>query len=155
MIYTESGNRRTVQPGAIPTDLEMLENLDDWEIVDDTPDPRGYDLIGRDLERGAADEKIGTIDGLLASPATQRAYFAVVDTGGWFSNKRFLVPLDGIEFRDGSAYGPFVKERFENAPEWHEGDRDWDRHYAYWSGLYPEPGAAPVTAEGATIEYRE
>ena len=129
---------RAYQPGQIPSDLDKLENLDDWEIADGEIDPRGFALIGRD------GDKIGTIENLLASPTTQQAHFAIVDTGGWFSHKLFLVPMDYLRFGDSSASGPFTKEQFRKAPEWHEGDRDYDRYYSYWSAF----GAAqPVSGD--------
>jgi uncharacterized protein (TIGR02271 family) len=113
--------------------------MDDWEIADGDTDPRGYDLMGRD------GEKIGTIDNLLCSPTTQQAHFAIVDTGGWFSHKKFLVPMEYLHFGGGRASGPFTKELFQKAPEWHDGDRDYGRYFSYW--MNP---AAPVAASTGT-----
>lgn len=116
----------------IPSDLDRIENLDGWEIADYEPDPRGDKLMGRD------GEEIGKIDSLLASPSTGKAYFAVVDTGGWFENKKVAVPLEQIQFNpdEDKAYGPYVKDQFRKAPEYRYGDRDYTGYYGYWSGLH-------------------
>lgn len=135
MTYTDTMNRSVDQRRSVPNDLAKLEEMDDWEIADGDTDPRGYELLGKD------GEKIGTLENLLCSPTTQEAHFAIVDTGGWFSNKKFLVPLELLHFGGGRASGPFTRERFQNAPQWHNGDRDYDRYYRYWT-----TGAAPVSA---------
>lgn len=115
---------------ALPGDLRRIENLDDYELADDEPDPRGWDFIGRD------GDKIGTIKSLLASPSKKKAYFAVVDAGGWLNNKLFAVPLAAVRFDadDEKAFGPYPKEQFTNAPEYREREPQHDRHYGYWRG---------------------
>jgi uncharacterized protein (TIGR02271 family) len=134
MTYTDTygrGAHADYGHERIPDDLTRLENLDDWEIAEGEPDPRGYDLIDRD------GEKIGTIENLLASPTTQKAHFAIVDTGGWFQNKRFTVPLEELDFdADASrAYFAHTRAEFKEAPEYYEGFRDYDRCTAYWGSL--------------------
>lgn len=115
----------------IPTDLENLEMLDDWELGENEPDPRGYDLIGRD------GEKIGTIRNLLASPSMQKAYFAVVETGNWLGNRRYAVPLHDISFdtKADRANSRYVREQFRQAPEYGDGNRDFGPSSSYWSRL--------------------
>lgn len=148
MTYRDTMANRGGEYGheRIPDDLDTLQNLDDWEIADGEPDPRGYDLIGRD------GEKIGTIENLLASPTTQRVYFAIVDTGGWFNNKRFALPLREISFDTdrSQARGPYTKAQFEAAPEYVEGTRDYDRYYSYWTGP-SMAGAHEGYVEGTTV----
>jgi uncharacterized protein (TIGR02271 family) len=137
MAYADTTDRRDYGSGAtIPSDLEKLEDLGDWEIAEGETDPRGYDLMGGD------GQTIGTIENLLASPSTQKAHFAIVETGGWFDNRRFAVPLYAIEFKGGRAYTPFVREQFQSAPEWHHGDGDWNRYDSYWMGLAAVPAAS-------------
>jgi uncharacterized protein (TIGR02271 family) len=114
----------------IPGDLDRIDNLDGWEIADYEPDPRGHKLMGRD------GKEIGKIDSLLASPSSGKAYFAIVECGGWFNNKKFVVPLEQIQFNpdENKAYAPYVQDQFRNAPEWREDNRDFNRYYTYWSG---------------------
>ncbi len=152
MTYANTLNRPQQDSGFIPGDLAFLEEMDDWQIAEGENDPRGYNLIG------LGQESIGSIENLLASPTTQRAHFAVVNTGGWFSNRRFLVPMQSISIRDGEAYCAFTKAHFESGPEWHEDDADYDRHFIYWSGLgssQPSAGAATASGEEAVIPVIE
>jgi uncharacterized protein (TIGR02271 family) len=116
---------------AIPSDLRRLRELEGFEIVEGDIDPRGWDLIGRD------GEKIGKIDGLLASPSARRAYFAVVNTGGWLQNKLFAIPLSAISFDryQKSARAPYLKKQFHGAPEYRESDRNFTSYSDYWTNL--------------------
>ena len=41
---------------------------------------------------GPGDEKLGEIDDVVFDEATGAIVYVVVDTGGWLSNKRFIVP---------------------------------------------------------------
>jgi uncharacterized protein (TIGR02271 family) len=131
---------------SIPDDLDALQNLSDWEIADGEPDPRGFDVIGAD------GEKIGTIENLLASPTTERVYFAIVNTGGWFNNKQFALPMRDLRFDTdrGQAYGPYTRAQFEAAPEYVEGTRDYNRYYGYWTGP-SMAGAHEGSVEGTTV----
>ncbi len=38
-------------------------------------------------------DKLGEVDGFILDPDAQRAYYIVVDSGGWFSSRKFLVPI--------------------------------------------------------------
>jgi uncharacterized protein (TIGR02271 family) len=116
---------------SIPNDLRRLRDLEGFEIVEGDIDPRGWDLIGRDGER------IGKIDGLLVSPSARKAYFAVVNTGGWLQNKLFAIPLDTINFDryQKNARAPYLKKQFHDAPEFHESERNFQRYNEYWTGL--------------------
>jgi uncharacterized protein (TIGR02271 family) len=116
---------------AIPTDLRRLRDLEGFEIVEGDIDPRGWELIGRD------GEKIGKIDGLLVSPSARKAYFALVNTGGWLQNKLFAIPLSAISFDpyQKTAQAPYLKKQFHNAPEYRESDRNFQRYDDFWTGI--------------------
>jgi sporulation protein YlmC with PRC-barrel domain len=45
---------------------------------------------------GPKDEKLGEIDDVIFDEATGAIVYVVVDTGGWLSSKRFLVPPDAV-----------------------------------------------------------
>jgi len=45
---------------------------------------------------GPGDQKLGEIDDVVFDEATGAIIFVVVDTGGWLSGKRFVVPADAI-----------------------------------------------------------
>jgi uncharacterized protein (TIGR02271 family) len=116
---------------AIPNDLRRLRDIEGFEIVEGDIDPRGWELIGRD------GEKIGKIDGLLVSPSARRAYFAVVNTGGWLQNKLFAIPLSSISFDryQKTAQAPFLKKQFHDAPEYRESDSNFQRYNDFWTGF--------------------
>ena len=48
----------------------------------------GVDLCSLDHKR------LGTLDGVIIDPATRRVRYYVVESKGWFSAKRFLLPAD-------------------------------------------------------------
>src|SRR5262249_8698528 len=48
----------------------------------------GVDLCSRDEKR------LGTLDGVIIEPAGRRVRYYVVESKGWFSAKRFLLPAD-------------------------------------------------------------
>ena len=62
--------------------------LGDFRFQDSaaTEDLRGSKVYGRD------DEKLGTIDDVIFDHNTGSIRYVVVDSGGWFSSKKFLVP---------------------------------------------------------------
>lgn len=116
--------------GQIPNDLRQLNELDEFELADDAPDPRGWDV--EDMQG----EEIGSIDYLLASPSTLKVYFAVVDAGGWTDHKRYAVPLAmmRLDTDDESAKVAIDRNRLSGAPEFRDGDRDYNRYDSYWRG---------------------
>lgn len=42
--------------------------------------------------RGSDDSKLGDIDGFIVDPDSGRVFYTVVDSGGWFTSRRFLLP---------------------------------------------------------------
>jgi hypothetical protein len=43
--------------------------------------------------RNNADEKLGTVDGLIVDSDSGRTYYIVVDAPGWFSSRQWLLPI--------------------------------------------------------------
>jgi sporulation protein YlmC with PRC-barrel domain len=68
--------------------------LRDFSFQTDIDDVRGTALYGLN------DEKLGKIDDVIFDHATGEIRFVVVDTGGWFKHKKFLVPADRIHAYD-------------------------------------------------------
>ena len=64
--------------------------LRDYRFTEDVDDIRGSALYGID------DDKLGKIDDVIFDHNTGTIEYAVVDTGGWLSSKKFLVPADRI-----------------------------------------------------------
>jgi hypothetical protein len=121
-----------------PNDLRRLGGHEVYEIAEGDIDPRGWDLIGRD------GEKIGKVDSLLVSPSARKAYFAVVDAGDWLQHRLFAIPLASINFDryQKSARAQYLKKQFHGAPEYRESERDYQRHYEYWTGFGGEYAGA-------------
>jgi hypothetical protein len=43
--------------------------------------------------RSTDGEKVGVVDGFIIDLARRRAYYVVVDSGGWFTSRHYLVPI--------------------------------------------------------------
>ena len=46
----------------------------------------------------SANEELGTFDGLIIDSTTQEPRYAIVDSGGLFIHRRYLLPFDGVTF---------------------------------------------------------
>ena len=66
--------------------------LRDYRFADAeaTDDIRGSSVYGRD------DEKLGKIDDVIFDHATGNIQYVVIDTGGWLSSKKFIIPPDRL-----------------------------------------------------------
>lgn len=73
--------------------MARYETLGDYRFSDTkeaASDIRGSNVYG------PKDEKLGEIDDVIFDEATGAIVYVVVDTGGWLSSKKFLVPPDRI-----------------------------------------------------------
>lgn len=67
----------------------------DAEDIDD----QAIDFDGMKV-RNAAMEKLGEVDGFIVDADSGRPYYIVVNSGGWFKSKHFLVPVGHIRMDD-------------------------------------------------------
>ncbi len=103
--------------------------LRDYRFSDDVDDIRGAALYGAD------DDKLGKIDDVIFDHATGTIQYAVVDTGGWLSSKKFLVPASRIR-PSGKNDDDFsinaTKQQIEALPKYDENatttDVQWAEH---------------------------
>ena len=58
----------------------------------DKLDTRVLDLDGLDV-RNQRDDHIGEVEGLLIDGVSGRPRYLVIDSGGWFRSRRFLLPI--------------------------------------------------------------
>ena len=72
---------------ATETYASRLRYLDADDLDDSTVSFDGLDV------RGANDEKLGDLDGFIVDSESGRVFYAVVDAGGWFTSRRFLLPV--------------------------------------------------------------
>jgi hypothetical protein len=91
--------------------------LRDYQFVNDVGDIRGSDIYGRD------DEKLGTIDDIIFDHSSGSLRYVVVDTAGWLSSKKFLVPANQIFARpnhDDDFAVNLNKDQIKRFPEYDE-----------------------------------
>jgi len=82
-------------------------------------DIRGSKIYGRD------DGKLGKIDDVIFDHSTGMIRYVVIDTGGWLSSKKFIVPADRLrssaEHEDDYRVD-VTKEQIESFPPYNESD---------------------------------
>ena len=61
----------------------------------DDLDDDGVDFDGMKVE-GPGGEKLGSVEGFIVDSESGRPYYTVVDTGGWFKSKHFLLPVGHV-----------------------------------------------------------
>jgi sporulation protein YlmC with PRC-barrel domain len=89
---------------------------------------RGRKLEGAEEIRGAQlygvdNEKLGTIEDVLFDHSTGEIRYVVVDAGGWFFKRKFLVIADRIEpygDHEDKFYVDLDKKRIDILPEFNE-----------------------------------
>jgi hypothetical protein len=107
--------------------------LRDYRFTDIAEDVRGSKLYGLN------DEKLGKIDDVIFDHFTGLIRYIVVDTGGWLSTKKFIVPVDRLqastEHKDDFAVS-LTKQQVENFPPYQEVDLESDEQWADYEGRY-------------------
>lgn len=97
--------------------------------LDTDEDIRGSHVYGRD------DEKLGKIDDVIFDHTTGNIRYVVIDTGGWLSSKKFIVPaerLRGSAKHEDDFQIDATKAQIERFPTYNEDDvRDEDRWKDY------------------------
>ena len=75
------------------------------------------DIDGMKVRNDAGD-KLGKVDGMIVDAESGRTYYVVVDAGGWFKSKQFLLPIGEVRLdgdRDALVVG-LTKEQVERFP---------------------------------------
>lgn len=123
--------------------------LREYRFSDDVDDVRGATLYGTN------DDKLGKIDDIIFDHATGTIQYAVVDTGGWLSSKKFLVPAGEIrpyrgEGKDFSIQ--LTKQQIESLPRYDENALKSDAEWSDYDRIHREAwGSGPVLhKEGST-----
>ena len=109
-------------------------------VSDAAEDIRGASLYGTD------DEKLGKIDDVIFDHSTGDIRYLVVDTGGWLSSKKFIVPAGNVrasaKHEDDFQVG-LTKKQVETFPPYSESDLGSE---SKWSG-YEEKYRAKWVAD--------
>ncbi|HSL20881.1 MAG TPA: PRC-barrel domain-containing protein [Vicinamibacterales bacterium] len=99
-------------------------------------------------------EKLGEVDGFILDDGARRAYYVVVDSGGWFRSRKFLVPVGHARIdADGDALVlDIARDTISRYPEFDERNferlgSDELRRYEQQYGLACCPEDVPAGAE--------
>jgi hypothetical protein len=92
--------------------LPWLRYVDADDLDDQT-----FDFDGLKVRNDAKD-KLGEVDGFIVDSQSGRPYYVVVDAGGWFKSKHFLLPVGHVRMdADNDALvADLSKERIERFP---------------------------------------
>ena len=105
--------------------------LRDYRFTDAAEDIRGSKLFGWN------DEKLGKIDDVIFDHASGLIRYVVVDTGGWLSTKKFIVPSERLRASAEHKYDFAVdlsKEQVESLPPYDESHLESDQQWADYEG---------------------
>jgi PRC-barrel domain len=107
--------------------------LRDYRFPDVAEDIRGTKLYG------LKDEKLGKIDDVIFDYFTGLIRYVVVDTGGWLTTKKFIVPADRLrastEHKEDYAVD-LTKAQVEAFPPYSESDLESEQQWADYEGRY-------------------
>ncbi len=100
-----------------------------FEDLNTEDDIRGAGIYGRN------DEKLGTVHDVIFDHSTGAIRYVVVDTGGWFSSKEFLIPshrLHASAEHEGAFAVNLTKDQIKGFPKYKDSDLEspekWDRY---------------------------
>ena len=94
---------------------------------------------------GFNDEKLGKIDDVIFDHSSGDIRYAIVDTGGWLSSKKFLVPAQALRSsskHESDFEANLSKEQIEGFPPYNESDLESE---SKWSGYENKYRAKWVT----------
>jgi hypothetical protein len=142
------------------THLGMLR---DYEFGDNVDDIRGANLYGPN------DEKLGEIDDVIFDHATSNIRYLVIDTGGWLSSHKFVVPANRVtpyHKDEKDFYTDLNKERVEMFPAydekalakrdtWEEYERNYEKSWSESPILHQEGTQNIVTPPAGEIQAGE
>jgi hypothetical protein len=107
--------------------------LRETRFTEAAEDIRGSHLYGLN------DEKLGKIDDVIFDHSTGVIGYVVVDTGGWLTTKKFVVPADGLRAstkHNDDFEVSLTKKQIETFPPYQESDLDSDQRWADYEGRY-------------------
>lgn len=108
----------------------MLRN---YKFPEAAEDIRGSKLYGLN------DEKLGKIDDVIFDHSTGLIRYIVVDTGGWLSTKKFLVPTDRLRpsaRHENDFEADLNQQQVESFPPYNETDLDSESKWNDYEGRY-------------------
>ena len=107
--------------------------LRDYRFSDAAEDIRGATLYGLN------DEKLGTIDDVIFDHSTGLIRYVVVDTGGWLTTNKFIVPVDRLRAsseHENEFAVDLNKQQIEGFPPYKEADVESEKNWSDYEGRY-------------------
>lgn len=101
--------------------------------ADEATDVRGSKVYG------FGDEKLGKIDDIVFDHTTGHIYYVVVDTGGWLSSNKFIVPPEALRpsvDHEGDYRVDLTQDQIESLPPYNESDLESEEKWADYNGRY-------------------
>ena len=82
-----------------------------------------FKFDGMDVQ-GVDAQKLGTVDGFIIDTRSARPYYVVVNAGGWFKSKYFLLPIGHAALGPGeqSVVADVTRERVDRYPGFDRGE---------------------------------
>src|SRR5262245_60642316 len=98
--------------------LPWLRYVDASSLDDDR-----IDFDGLNVESPTG-EHLGDVDGFIVDSKSSRPYYVVVDAGGWFKSKHFLLPVGHTRFDADQEVlvTELSRERIERFPGFDKGN---------------------------------
>ena len=88
---------------------------------------------------GVSDEKLGKIDDVIFDHSTGDIQYIVVDTGGWLSSKKFIVPAAGVRAsakHENDFQASLTKTQIESFPPYNESDLESESKWQGYESRY-------------------
>jgi hypothetical protein len=130
--------------------MALYANLRDYKFSEDVDDIRGSDIYGNN------DEKLGTVDDVIFDHSSGDMRYLVVDTGGWLTSKKFLVParqvMTSVEGEERGYRIALNKDQIARFPEYNENYVERDEEFRDYERRYDD--AYRVTSTG-DVMHRE
>jgi sporulation protein YlmC with PRC-barrel domain len=119
--------------------MPHLGTLRDYKFATDAEDIRGSNVYG------PGDEKLGTIDDIIFNHTSGEISYVLVDTGGWLSSRKFVIPVDSIgpsEKHDNDFSTSLTKKQIERFPAYDEKllerTEDWEEYERKYKQIWEE-----------------
>jgi sporulation protein YlmC with PRC-barrel domain len=121
--------------------MAIYNTLGDYRFPN--PEDAAHDLRGCKIYAADDDQKLGQVDDVIFDQATGAIVYAVVDTGGWLSSKKFIVPPERLQAsgrHEKDFRANLTKEQIESFPPYdstdvtsEDGWADYEKRYrAQW-----------------------
>lgn len=121
----------------------MLRRFRDLPSDSITDDIRGTNIYGTN------DEKLGTIEDIVYDTDREDGGYAIVDSGGWLTSRRFLVPTNRLEtYSDEEFRLPLSRDQVKNLPEFDDAvlsdDMRFNDYRSRWDSRWSNIAHAPT-----------